>query len=165
MAVPLSVGTTGTKSIFFNSGILTINGKQIGDVQDVTINLAKTEKNYYALGSKVKRAVRTSNVDSNGTFNLTGALYRELIKNWFSSSSPVSGGLKYTVKDGKEDAMTVVITTYEDDDTDKWIQYEFVGAVLLNHSLTLTQQEFASVQCEIACETINAYLSTTLTTT
>lgn len=165
MATPTAVGTAATRSILFNSGILTINGVQIGEIQDITGNASKTEKNFYALGSKIKRAVRTSNFDMNISFNIQGALFRELIKTWFSSSSAVSTGLTYTPLDGIENAMSMSITAYENDDTNKWVQINVVGAVLLNHSITLASQEFITIPVEVACEYFTCSLATALTTT
>lgn len=162
MSAPQSVGTSVSQALFFNSARLTINGLQIGDIQDVTLNKSFTEKSYYALNGIKKRAIRRSNFNASVSFNITGSLYREIEKNFFSSSSPVSGGLRYTVNDGQQTAMTMLLTAYENDDSTKAIQVEVFDAVILSANETYTSQEFTTYAVEVACTDINKYIDTTL---
>jgi len=162
MSAPQSVGTSVTSALFFNTAILTINGLQIGEIQDVTLNKSYTMKKFNALNSIVPRAIRRSNFEAGVSFNIAGSLYREIEKTFFSSSSPVSGGLKYTVKDGQQTAATMLLTAYENDDTTKSIQIEVTNATIVSANETSASQEFQTFAVEVACTQINKYIDTTL---
>jgi hypothetical protein len=160
MSAPVSVGTTQNVSTVFNSGKLTLNGKLIGDIQDININSSFTEKSRYALNTIIKRAIRRSNLNQSVTFNISGGMYRELYSTFFGASSPVTGGLQYNILDGQQGAATMYMTCYEDDDTTKSYQFSVINPVLLNNSMVLASQEFETVAVEVACTEIKQYVDT-----
>lgn len=160
MSAPTSVGTSTPVSTLFNSGILTLNGKQIGEIQDIVCNNAFTEKSYYATNSIIKRKIRRSNLVQSITFNITGGMFRELQSTFFGASSPVGSGLSYTVDDGQQASVPLLITAYEDDDTSKAYQITVSNPVMISNNWTLSSQEFETVSVEFACTQLSMYQDT-----
>lgn len=157
-----AVGTATTQSIVFNSGILTINGKQIADVSDVNITSSFDVKSYRTLNSIKKRALRRSGLEQSVTFTIEGGKAREVYSLFYSSSSAVASGKDYTVKDGQQNTTTGVwVTCYEADDTTKAYQYQLNSPVLGKMDTALSTDEFANVSVEIMCIDFTLYVDDT----
>jgi sporulation protein YlmC with PRC-barrel domain len=160
MSAPTSVGTTTAVSTLFNSGILTLNGLQVGELQDIVINNSFTEKNYYAVNSIIKRKIRRSNLVQSVSFNITGGMFRELTKTFFGASSPVGSGLTYNVYDGQQTSVPMLITAYEDDNTAKAYQITVIDPLMISNNWTLTSQDFETISVEFACTQLTIYQDT-----
>lgn len=157
MSAPTSVGTSVAVSTLFNSGIITLNGTQVGEIQDVVINNAFTEKNYWSINSIIKRKIRRSNLVQSVSFNITGGMFRQLTATFFGASSPVGSGLEYNVFDGQQTSVPLLITAYEDDTTTKAYQITVVNPVMISNNWTLASQEFETVSVEFAATEIKVY--------
>lgn len=148
-----AIGTATTQSIFFNTGYLTINGSQIVDVQDVTINNGYTAKDFRALNSIIKRAIKRSTLEQSVTCTVVG-ISSSIYSLFFSASSPISGGNEYSVKDGQQNSTTCFLTVYRDDDSAKKLQFQITNPVFTNNSITQSTEDFASMSLEINCTQI-----------
>jgi sporulation protein YlmC with PRC-barrel domain len=160
MSAPNSVGSTVTQSTLFNSGILTINAVQIGDLEDITVTQDKTIKDYYALGSIKKRKIRAANLNQSISFTVKGGVYRKLVEAFYGSSAATGSGTLYTVIDGQPAIPTMYITAYQDDDTTKSYQLTVSNPVVMKLPISLKTQDFAGITVDFACTEVTMYVDT-----
>lgn len=136
------VGTTEPIATLFNSGKLTINSDEIGEVTNISVTMNQNAVGYNTLNKRIFSKLKAGNYSYSGSFDIEGGLYAQIIKAFAGSSSPASGGTEYSSKDTQPDAVTVWITTYEDDDTDKPIQLQLVDPIFTDASPSLEQEAF-----------------------
>lgn len=147
------VGNQVSQVIVFNSGKLTVNGELMADVSDVTINLKFDVKSYRTLNSIKKRAQRRATFDVSVTLTMFG-IQTNIYEAFFSSSSPISDGIEYDVKDGQQNATPMVLTTYVDDDVTKPIQWQLVDPIFSTNNVNLATEDFGQMPVEIICKDI-----------
>lgn len=140
------VGTLQAKSLLFNSGYLTLGGLQIGTVKNININIQFSEKDSYTLNSIKTQALRRSHFKVSGSFEIESGLQREITKTTFSSSSSGTGEITYSVLDGQQTSETMLVTAYDNDDTSKYYQWVFTGAMFTTNDTTLGAENFGMVK-------------------
>lgn len=160
-----SIGVVTSPSILFNTGILTINGKQLGEITNINDSQSFEGKMTYNLNSIKAPRLRRSNFTTEVTFEVEAGVYREIINVFNSSSSPVANGMQYAIKDGQQNSATVYITGYQDDDTSAatTIQVQLINPLLTQNNRTMASQEFGNVAVTIMCTDIETFVGTSIT--
>jgi hypothetical protein len=154
-----SIGTATSQYVYFNTGYLTINANQIVDVQDVTITNSFAAKDFRALNSIIKRAIKRATLDQSIKCTVVG--YNSAIWSlFFSSSSPISGGNEYNVKDGQQNTTTCYLTVYRDDDSSKKLQFQVTNPVFTSNSINAPTEDFGKLELEIQCTEIKVDTAT-----
>jgi len=138
-----AVGTATGQTIVFNSGFLTIGTDLMVDVKDISLTLGYAVKDFFALNSIIKRAIRRSHFDGSIKCTIVG-LQKDILQAFFSASSPIAAGTQYNVNDGQQNATTVFITLYENDDATKRFQFGLVNATISGMDTNLPLEDFAN---------------------
>lgn len=154
-----SVGSSATTAILFNSGILTLNGIYSLNTKDIALTKTKEVKEFYALNSNIKRAIRVSHFNGSLKATIIGNI-SNFYALWFSASSPVSGGTEYTTFDGQQPAATCYLTAYANDDPTKIYQYQLINPVISAHNVTQPEGDFESVEIDIMFTDLKLDVST-----
>lgn len=155
-----SIGNLQTKSVLFNSGILTVNGDQLGNITNLVVTDKFTEASLYVLGSIIKNNIKRSKLEQSVSCDMEGSVYRDLYAVFFGASSAGSGDYTYTVLDGQQAAATVMITAYQDDDATKYYQFVLTNPTLLTHDITLAAQAYDKVKVDFACTQLSLKVAT-----
>lgn len=146
------VGTEITQELAFNSGVLTVNGSQLIDIQDISLDQKFAEKNFRALNSIFKRAIRRSTYDCAIKFTaVTDSTVLQGI--FYSSSSPDGSDVVYSVRDGQQNPAPsqFMITVYTDEAKTKGYQFTLDTPVVLEMNKKLGTEEFAMTEVVVAC--------------
>lgn len=156
------IGSAGAQKIFFNSGILSVNSEQIADVGNITINMSFDVKNYRTLNSILKRAQRRATHEASVSCTVYG-YHKKLYEIFFSQSSAVANGQDYDIKDGQQESLTVVLTAYEDEDTNKPVQFQLHDPIFSTHGVNQATEDFGQTSLEIMCIKITLFVDEDVT--
>lgn len=152
------VGSTAPIATTFNSGKLTINGSEVAEVTTISITKNQGVSKYYVLNKRIASKIRAGNYEYSGSFDIEGGVYKLIVQAFAGSSSVVSGGVEYSSKDTQPDAVTVWVTVYEDDDTDKPVQLQLVDPIFSDSSPSFEQENFGKVTVAFECRDIIEYI-------
>ena len=158
----IPTGTPGQQEIFFNSGYLSIGTERLADVSNVTVNMSFDVKSYRTLNSIFKRAQRRATHEASVSATVFG-IKRTLLQTFFSSSSPVSDGVQFNMKDGQQNATQMLLTVYEDDDPTKPVQLQLDDPIISTNGVNLATEDFAQVPIEIMCIKISIFADNDVT--
>lgn len=154
-----ATGTSTDASLLFNTGILTINGVNITEIENVEISSSFEGKSTYTLNSVKKKRLKRSNLEDEITFEVNAGVYQTIMAVFNSASSAVSGGVEYTANDGQQSDATVLITVYEDDDQTKAIQYQPLNPLFTQNNKSLSSQEFGTTSVTVMCTEVVIYVA------
>jgi hypothetical protein len=157
------VGTNQPIAYTFNSGILTVNGKELGDVTNVSLTIQQNAVKTIPLNKRVASAIRAGNADHSGSFDVEGGVYQEIVSAFYGQSEVVAGAVEYDTPDTQPATPTIAITTYEDDDTTKPIQYQFINPIITDMSPTQAQEAFGTKTVEVQCTEIKVHIDDDVT--
>jgi hypothetical protein len=163
MAAPQAVGTPQTAAVTFNSAILTFGSTQIGEITSVSINRSQNAVKSFVLNKRKASKIRAGNVEFSVSFDIEAGEYQRLIALFYSSSSAVTGAQEYSVKETQPDTPTLYITTYENDDSTKAIQYQLLDAEFTSLSPEFGQESFGKVSVEVDCTEVLTVIGSTVT--
>lgn len=144
------IGSEVSQVVIFNSGFLTVNGDRMVDVESITITNSFDIKTYRTLNSIKKRAIRRATLEQSIRATIKGFM-KEIYSKFWGSSSPISSGTEYTVTDGQQEDITVLLTCYRDDDPNKAYQFELVNPVFGSFNGDLPTEDFAGTEIDIMC--------------
>lgn len=148
-----SIGNEVNQVVVFNSGYLTVDGELMADLSNISISNSFEVKAIKSLNSIKKRTLRRANLEQSISATMI-AIHTAIYKIFHSSSSPVSGGTEWTVKDGQQNSSTIWLTCRRDDDATKEIQYQLVNPIIATNNVNLPLEEFANTEVEIMCTEI-----------
>lgn len=147
-----SVGSEIPQELAFNSGVVTVNGDQLIDIQDISIDQKFAEKNFRALNSIFKRAIRRATYDCAIKFTaVTNAVALQGI--FYSSSSPDGSDTVYQVRDGQQNPAPsqFMITVYTNEAKTTGYQFTLENPTILEMNSKLGTEEFAMTEVVVAC--------------
>jgi hypothetical protein len=127
-----------------------MNGNQLFDLSDITLNVSFQEKSYYSLNSIFKRAIRRAHFEASVKFT-TNSNVTQLQSIFYSASSPSGSDTIYTVKDGQQGVATALLTVYTDDTATRGFQYVLENPTVLDMSQNVKMEDYASTSITIAC--------------
>lgn len=157
-----ATGSAVSEAISFNSGILTLGAGYNVDVSDITINQGFTMQDLRTLNSIKKRAIRRSSLEQSVSLTVQGQ-WSQVSKYFFSSSSPVSGGMEYEVYDGQQDDAVAFLTVNVDNDdgtVSGQYQYQLVNPVISTNNDSLGTEDYGSKTVDIMCKEIKVVVDT-----
>jgi hypothetical protein len=149
----LSTGSALGNNITFNSGIVTINGKDLAVLQDVTVGVEFGEKEIYALGS-IKMVTAPKRYGFKATCKgKTKSLNPEFYGYMLGSSTPDGGGTDYVVVDGQNVLASLYVTCIINESAGQTVQFQYTNAVI--HStfgLGLKMEDSGEVDFQITAQ-------------
>jgi hypothetical protein len=163
MAALVPVGTNQPIAVTFNSGKLTVNSSELGDVTNISLTIQQNAVKTTPLNKRVASYIRAGNADHSGSFDIEAGMYPAIISAFYGDSAVVTDGLSYSTPDTQPATPTVTITTYENDDTTKPMQYQFVNPILTNISPTQAQEAFGTQTIEVQCTEIVTFVADLVT--
>ena len=125
----------------------------MADVENITITNSFDVKDYRALNSIKKRAIRRATLEQSVKATIKG-LMTDIYSKFFSASSPIASGSQYEVLDGQQLTSTVVLTVRVDDDTDKEIQYQLQNPIFGGFNIDGATEDFLGSEVDIMCTEI-----------
>lgn len=153
----LSTGTAFTENFVFNSGFLTIGGNQFVDLENISINVDWTQKDFYRLNSITAGAIRRADFKC-GLKGKVKSFNRQLLGYAFGSSSADGTGTMYPMKDGQYDTtLNPILTVYVGDNTLQAWQYQFTDAIITKLPLTVTMEDFGVLDFEMVARQLSVY--------
>jgi sporulation protein YlmC with PRC-barrel domain len=155
-----AVGTAITSKLFFNSGIVTVDGTQLTEVQDITVNPTFDIKELKAIGTIKLRAIRRANFKIEVTFNIK-TFSTAINKLFYSASSPSASGTDYTVKDGQQTASTgFYITGYDNDDVTHARQFQIANPIISVNNNSQAIEDFNGYAVTVIGTDVTEYVAT-----
>jgi len=154
-----STGTPIGERVLFNTGYITVNGGQLVDVQDITINKSFTEMPLKAMNSIKIRQLRRKDFKCGATFKVAGH-QSQTASLFFGGSSAVSGGLSYSVVDGQQSVPTFYITCYADESVSESVQFQFSNAVFTVDNLATSLETFGEHSITVVATDVTMFEAT-----
>lgn len=151
----LATGTQLSNNISFNSGTLDINGVEVAAIDDITITLAFSQKELYALGSIIQVvAPKRHGFKPSAKFKVK-SMNKELYGFFLGSSSPDGSGSDYTVLDGQNVLTRASIKCIINDVSTQIVEFQFSNAILAgNLQAALKTENHAEVDFEIYAQNV-----------
>lgn len=152
-----TTGTKETQYLSYDSGTVTFDGKQVIDVTGITLSQSFARKSFRALNSRFEIGLRRGEYEGSLSFS-THSGSENLFKAFYGSSSTVSASeVDFETKDGNQEAKTLILTVYYNEDTTKGEQYTLDNPVILSLNRATNTDEFGSFEVEIAFTKISKF--------
>ena len=148
-----SLGSEEAQRTMFNYGYISNGSTYLTDVENIAITEGWTEKNFRALNTHFKKALRRGEYNAELTFTMRGD--STLLNQYFySSESVVSGTEKlYDPFDGQQDSLTgLTFTCYENDSKNTGYQFTVDTPVILSLNPTFGVEDYVSTEVTLACK-------------
>ena len=152
----IPVGSAMTKNITFNSGFITINGEYLVDVENVTVEASFTEKELRAINSIKMQAHKRATLKC-GLKGKVKSINDEVYGKFFGTSTVDGSGMMWDVKDGQQDVISAIFTTYVDDDATKPVQFVFDDVIITTVPYSANTEDYGAVDFEMVAKDIHMF--------